>query len=592
MKPKLALIGSNMLRKVLNREFLRKAVSAVIGAIIIAGVFIIVLFPLMNYTMNAFQRQEQMFQALRSRDIQKTLEEIKLTKSGNYIYINNTGPVRSGIKYLLIEYEGNTYFVDVYGFHVADEVGDDNLMYPLKLVEQEGMINVSTGTQEGYIILEPKGYMKIEMLEPSVNPLGIITVLGNYFPYKEEEVAPVAGSVVVTPISLGSSIEGLINREDIEVDQELLKTPTEDDPGRGMKRYNKHCILIAEYNDVDIVTGRFGNEREMRFGNAFIGIDPQWTKIREGNPKYAIMLTGPYEPWSDEAIIEIYDGTNKYKYNLDSDYPYGWRVKIYGFTPEHQEDLHLYYDNHDEGIYVDAYGMDTLGLWWLYASSNSRVGVDDAYIFLKGHADQVKIYGCYIGEEEFSYEPFLFFGDFDNNGVSEMVFITEDVNCGDIFMLNDVVGWFVLDDWSVSPLVLKLVGYRIRSDDYAMVQIAIRMFFHDNLGGDTSEVENTDRILFGVYLIDAETGDIVSSREYIYQELDDLEDTYPPNKNYYVQTISLIIPEVEGREYYIAIAFQDPYSNYKVDDTLKPGFDDGDFIIGIEFLGVVYFARP
>ena len=69
-----------------------------------------------------------------------------------------------------------------------------------------------------------------------------------------------------------------------------------------------------------------------------------------------------------------------------------------------------------------------------------------------------------------------------------------------------------------------------------------------------------------------------------------MEDTYPPNKNFLVQTISLIVPDTPGKTYYISIMFQDPYSNCYIDSVVC-GYDDGDFTLAIEWLGVVYYAR-
>ncbi len=617
MKPKLVLIGNKMLRKVLNREFLRKAVSAVIGAIIIAGVFIIILFPLMSYTMNAFQRQEQMFQASRSLEIQKTLENIELRKVGNILYINNTGPIRTGIKYLIIKYRGDTYFVDIYGFRVADEQGDEDLMYPLKLIGQEGMVNISTGLESGYVILEPEGYMKIQIEEESVEIFGVVTTLGNYFPYKEETYAEIAGSVIVQPIVIAGTLEELVSRPDISVNEEYVKEPKEGELGKGMRRYGAYMILYEEYEDVDIVTSESDDPEPFWFGAAYIGLEAHWTRTREGSPKYTIMLT-PYRP-GFLSVIKIKSKEGEKIFTPDSEFfkngMKGWRIVIEGFKPEDPENpdhLRLRYVSESHGIDVEATGFNTLGIWWIYGG---RDVVDESWIKLKGHADKVKIYVAKSGNNQFSYAPFFVSMDIDNNGIAEFIFMTEDsgygfpffypvsaeclINeCGyygnDYVVSNNDVYYFV--DWSVRPFWINLTGYQISSDDYAMVQVAIRLYFHDNIGYDTDEVEHTDRVLFGVYLIDAETGEIVSSREFIYQELDDLEDTYPPHHSFFIQTISLIVPATPGKTYYIGIAFQDPYSNCEVDSDLNcedyAYYDDGDFITAIEWLGVAYYARP
>ena len=171
---------------------------------------------------------------------------------------------------------------------------------------------------------------------------------------------------------------------------------------------------------------------------------------------------------------------------------------------------------------------------------------------------------------------------------------------------NKLIDYTWSDDWSTKKFLVNLTGYTVNGADMAFVQVAIKLYFHDNLYDNpahrgnlyslTEEIYYNNRPVIGLYVVDAETGKIVSSREWQYQELDNYENTFPPSKSSVVLTATLPIPQ--SGIYYLAIGFLDPYSNSAIDYYLTnwecsgEGKDDGDFIIAIEVIGLTYYARP
>ncbi|GEM_PF-6887496 len=579
----------------MSRKVWRRGVSSIIGAIIAIAIVLSILTTLTLFGFGAFGAQQQSIDYARSLELARQMENIVIsyndtTKGNTIITLTNNGSVRVDMKSMLYRDEnGVDHILDLWLVALnATQVNAAGIY--LRSLVNGGIYNVSTSN--GYTYLMPGGEMSFEV-KGKVRPLSVITATGNVI--KAPEIAsivvggnytPVAGSVIIYPINLGT-IEDLTNRTDISVDPNELVPPTPGNLGEGMMSVGKHYIVYKTYTNAYITTySYFG------FGNLVIGYNPTWTKNRVGSPKYNILITGPYRPYYATGGWISINGTVYYP---DTDSPSGWRIKIIGFQPDTDNDIHVRYYSSSYGIDIDASGSDTLGLYY-YANYYSSV-VDDAYVYLKGRAEKVVIYYKVSGQDEYSYEPFFFSADVDGNGNPEWVFMTEDTDFGDQNSLNDALtsscyySNYIYDDWSVRPFFVNLTGYTINGQTVAMVLVAFRMHFHDNLGGDVDEVDHSDRTLVGVYLVDSETGEIVSSREYDYQELMNLEDTYPPNTNFFVETISLIVPDT-NKTYFVAFAFQDPYSDYCVDPSVAQYHDDGDFTMRIEWLGMSFFARP
>lgn len=578
----------------MRSKFMRKGVSSVIGAIIAIAIVLSILTSLTIFGFGAFSAQQQSIDYARSIELARQVENLVITydttaSDNTLVTITNNGSVRVDIKaFVYRDSDGADHILDLWLVALNSTQVTAAGIY-LRNLQNGGIYNATPSN--GYVYLSPGGLMSFEV-KGSIKPISVITGTGNVIRIPEittiigGNYTPVAGSVIIYPINLGT-VEDLTNRTDISVDPDKLVPPTPGNLGRGMKSLGKHYVVYAEYTNAYIKTySYFG------YGNLVIGYNPAWTKNRAGPPKYNILITGPYRPYYTTGGWIRVNGTTFYP---DAESPTGWRIKIIGFQPDTDSDIHVRYYSSSYGIDINAYGTDTLGLYY-YANYYSSV-VDDAYLYLEGRAEKVVIYYTESGQVEYSYEPFFFSADVDGNGNPEWVFMTEDTNFGDQNSLNDAFTWscyyagYVYDDWSVSPFYVNLTGYAINGKTVAMVLVALRMHFHDNVGGDVDEIDHANRPLMGVYLIDAETGEIVSSREYDYQELMNLEDTYPPNTNFFVETVSLIVPDT-NKTYFVAFGFQDPYSDYCADPSAYRYHDDGDFTMRIEWLGMTFFARP
>ena len=597
---------------------MRKGVSSIIGAIIAIAIVLSILTSLILFGFGAFSAQQQSIDYARSIELARQMENLVITynttNGSTFITITNNGSVRVDIKSLLYRDSNNIdHILDLWlvGLN-ATQVTNAGIY--LKALNNGGIYNATP--TNGYVYLSPGGAITL-MIEGKITPISVVTATGNVIRAPQiintgsGNYTAVAGSVLIYPIALGT-VTDLLNRTDITVDEDELLPPTVGNYGTGMKSYNKAYVVAYEFENVSVYTSG------LRFGNLIVGYNPKWTIKRVGPTKFNILITGPYLPGSSDGGTLDVGGT---PLPLDELYPSGWRVKIIGFEPSTPDGIHVYYENTSYGIYLDRYGNDTLGRYY-YASifNNKDFQIVDAYIELNGVAEKVIVYRMTYTTSDYSYEPFLFSADVDGNGMPEIIFMTEDRRFGDQNSFNDVyyLGKSVIyttpdvcrvtiskgsggsskeyyyriyDDWSVKPFFINLTGYPIKGSDTAMVIVAMRLYFHDNVGGDVDEIDHADRPLIGVYLIDLDTGQIASSREYDYQELMNLEDTFPANQNYIMETVPLIVPDTD-HTYIVAFGFQDPYSDYCDDNTLTLYHDDGDFTVAIEWLGMTFYARP
>ena len=328
-------------------------------------------------------------------------------------------------------------------------------------------------------------------------------------------------------------------------------------------------------------------------GNVIIGYSP---KSSVEPKRYSIMISGVDFDMlvdnPDESIIKFGDyqctadgwtwdcNFDALRYLVLNDYVYrsgGFRIIIKDF----EGSICIEYNN------TEYINNTALGVYFYGGIAVPMV------LKLSGYAANVTVYIASESNNIGGAQPYFFFTDTDGNGLPEMFFVTEDFEYGHVDSIGDYrcnnYGCYDLLDKSLYPLwiIFSSNEYVVDSSKYAQVLFTIRLYFHDNAGGDTDDVDDPKKGLFGIYLIDPETGEIVSSREFIYQELDDIEDTWPPNTNFVTFTIPLIVPNT-GKKYYIAMAFQDPYyyRSYQGYDI-----DDVDFTLGIEWVGLSYFYR-
>ncbi len=634
----------------IRKNLMRKALSSIIGGIIITGLAVIILGTLFTIGLQSARKVQEANNLANMIQYEIKLSSIaaseNVTGSTAYLTLKNVGPVKVMLKWLILGTGSKKVAVDLYGF-VKNPTAMKEL--GLSLVKMVNAGNYSVSKDVGSIYIDPGGYVVISM-PASYKALDVVTVDGKVISIVNfatnssavSNVSTAASSVIVWPINLADVLTGILSSTGtansvVSVNPQEIQQPTQNSLGVGMERYGKHLVLVADLKDVNITLYGYNvtqtiwgiTQRSLvgfMFGNAYIGLDPVWTRNRVGPAKYVVALT-TYDPgcsYCNIMNVTFPNGTVK-TYHMDSDYPLGWRLVIKGFTPDKPQDIWLRYyvntesqtpnDIYKQGavvgnycINVNATGLKTLGLWWLYGN---RIA-DASWIWMKGRADEVLIYADEPGEEQFSYRPFFYVMDIDNDGIPEFVFATEDVGFGWAGACNDYVvcdapsctdtiitpigieRGLLLDDWSVKPFWINITNpaYLIPGSKYAMVTVTIRLYFHDNLGDDVQEVDFSNRVLFGIYLINSE-GKIVNSREYDYQELSVLEDTFPPNQNFFTMTVSLLVPNTNDT-YHIGIMFQDPYDDcyHTYYHEGNVGYDDGDFIIAIEWLGLTFYSRP
>jgi len=615
-----------------------KGISAVVAGTIILLLITLGVIPLIMLYINTMQETYRAYSLSSSLNLLKDLESINANLSNGILTVENTGPITIAISYFTLKDREGTCSLIINAFDAA-------LRYAISSNK------VTLDSANNLTVLEPGGYIKINITKLGLNGIkgvcNIATARGNVIEVKEiTAIAQTALTIMATPVTF--DVTTLSGRTDLSVNTNQTKAALPSDAGAGMVRVSyintslrTALIRIFEVESNEGSTIRiWGDENtcNVSYNNIFIGYDPEWSVDKRGTPLYNILITG-YEDIvihiSKEGGIEpeinisnpsgehynISDEGNYYKIRING-IPY--RIKILGFKPA--DDLVLYYDVNYNGILEESEelrGKDALGYWWLYSdqyictSLDNCIKIAKGYLKLNGTAKQVIIYldADYLGLlniTQGSYDPYLFSADVDGNGYPELLFITEDESCSNANLESIIFGrsndvahessfyinentW--ADDWSVKPFFINLTGYSVDGGRVALVQVAVRVYFHDNLFDNqqlikvfevgiplSDEVEDRSRVIFGVYIVDSTTGSIVSSREWNFDELDKLENTFPPNKNFAVLSATLPVPQ--NSTYFIAIGFQDPYEH--TDD----GFDDGDFIIALEVVSVTYYARP
>jgi len=306
---------------------------------------------------------------------------------------------------------------------------------------------------------------------------------------------------------------------------------------------------------------------------------------------------------------------------------YGWRVKIIGFKPTPTLNLTIEYDYEGDGVYniQTLSNSSALGAWWLFGYTKYNDDpINIIKITLKGEAKEIRLYATEVGFPETSYEPYLIVADIDGNFMPEIVFDDIDQGFGYSTSCDDAIpliyeisgifsssklllsGGYCILDYSSTAFWLNLTGnrYLLNGKRYAAVELNTRIYFIDNSldtntqtglfgvildiisGASKSDITDKSKVILGIYLVNMNTGQIVSSREFTYEDFDQFEYTFPPSRNFITISVVMPLPNDEG-PYYIAIKIQDPYSISTTSDYT----DDLDFIIGVEWLGVTLYTR-
>ena len=595
-----------------------KGISAVVAGTIMVLLITVGVIPLIMLYISTAQEVYNTFRLSASLSEYRELEDIRANLSDDILTIANIGAVPVDLTYIVLK----------------DKNGECSIVMKLFdiLNNTDAVIsssNIELDSEREVVRMDINGYVKINIsmlgLSDISGACSLVTARGTVTSVREiTEVVRSGGGAVMVSAPINLEVTTLSSRADISIKEEFIQPAIPDNPGAGMSRTTKEGSDITALLRYAYIKSENAGEISIRiiggndptnpspwipYNNIFIGYSPSWSREKEGLPRYNILITGhtgmTFMIKNTSIIAQFYNksGGPTYHNYMDGWYIFNidvpFRIKIIDYIPSDGH-IRLMYDVDGDGSVEELIDSQALGYWWFY----SGVRTEQGHFKLNGTAREVIVYlnaydMGYDNITEASYDPYLFSADVDNNGYPEFLFTTEDLNYGDASGDNDVIGGKPsADDWTstnTSKFFINLTGYTINGNDIAMIYLTIRVYFHENMKDDTNEVTFADRVLFGIYLINAETGEIASSREWIYQELSGLEETYPPNKNFVILTATLAVPE--SGVYFPAIAFQDPYSNYDIQGGTPwpsghPGYDDGDFVIALEIASIVLYARP
>ena len=459
--------------------------------------------------------------------------------------------------------------------------------------------------------------------DPSVE--AIVTSLGNVLLLRPQisgiqagagqSFAQEAGSVLIRVPQLVVE-EGILNLEVVNVSQDLITQPTEQDPGKGMIRHvgsyqtmlrttyegRQGFMLLACLTQGQINSLQSGSQSPqtinpvdmVRVSNVYFGY------ASDSTTSYNILITGllqescssnnklPALVFEKNGIVDVYIlGSNS-----DTGY---YRIKIYGITGIEAGSGNFRFRYISDTVVLDTQDpLDALGFWYYgYTSptcSDQRYGEACAQIYLRGPVNRVVIYEDLYSNSEFSYEPYLFVLDSDGNQAPELLFTTEEFDYGYRPGFG-IPSCTVDDDGFLDESTDSARGLfftftdpdiRINSSEVAAIFVTVRLYFHDTEGGDTACVDDPRHGILVFALVD-ESGNIDSSYTWIYQQLDDIEDTWPPNRSFVTDTFSVTVPDT-GKTYWLRIQIIDPYG-------FPGGTDDLDYTLALESVGIVMLAR-
>ena len=186
--------------------------------------------------------------------------------------------------------------------------------------------------------------------------------------------------------------------------------------------------------------------------------------------------------------------------------------------------------------------------------------------------------------------PFMAILDTDGNSLKEIVFLGENAGFGYYDTWDGDNPLYLADidagcmDKTLEPLYLKFVGsqYLINGSQIAEVSMQIRYTFHDSAADDIKDVDNPKNFIMSFQLL-TPNNTVFMSSDYIYQQLANLEDTWPPNHNWVSDSVYLLVPD-KNALYTVAFAINDPYGwSYTNNDM--------DYTLSVEWLGMWYLHR-
>ncbi len=484
---------------------------------------------------------------------------LPMTVEGNTTRIVNLGSKRVVIEYIVFDL-GN-------GENV---VRTNIVLEPKSSITIDGVVKAAI-TTDGVVIYPWKIYVKMPR---AVKPILIPIIFNISSPQDLSKLFGVPENMVVKPETR--------RRRDFE----------------GMQGGKLLLLPLGQEGDWSNATV-YTDEDGVRFGVLIVGYDPSWIMdVQRGlnkPPRYTIMLAGP--PFTGQEKIYINRQANPlagrgYRFKILN---YTGIIKIYNYTSGKV----IACSTSDPVRYPCPSNIRTaLGTWYYGSTALSLT------VYLNGVATNITQYMRISSERAgvpyTSYDPYLFIGDTDGDGVPELLFVTEDAYYGNITTIDDYN--YDLSDWSVKPLILKLlqIGRALGNSDgsidgsvYAGLYIFMNIVFHDNSYPDRDQLSDIDRDdwVLRVLLIDDKNNTYVI-REYRYKEICNYHQTLIKDfkNNVYFTKISqsIYIPIPGSGRYWVAIALQDPY---KVDVRGSYYINDIDITIGIEIIGAIPFLR-
>lgn len=413
------------------------------------------------------------------------------------------------------------------------------------------------------------------------------------FPERAEVEVGSSEATLIIPITFSFRNLGDLSKE-FDVDPELVAKPY---PGQSGKRgiSGGTRLLLPRgredeyYNDRISTVCTGSKDNRVPFGVLVVGYDPSWVAEKAANlgtqPRYSVLIAGP--PFTGQEKL----CTSKDTIPLTQQ---GFRVKIANFTG-----TIMIYDSSGRVVACSSSNPDVcrgyrsaLGTWY-YVSSGWTLYID-------GSAGYIAYYQRSTQGQPLSYEPFLFLGDLDGNGLVDILLVTEDAYYGDSSKYDDSPDNRSTDllDYSTEPLKLKLlrIGYVLGSPDgsidggkYSAVVLYLNLVFHDNSYPDENQLDDIDRNdwVLRILLVD-EGGNELIVREYRYQEICNYHKTVVTDigrDNYFTKlSQSIYIPIPGPGKYWVVIALQDPY-------YYQGTRNDADITVGVEIIGALPLSR-
>jgi len=484
-------------------------------------------------------------------------------------------------------------------------------------------------------LLEEQALLTAQQLQSLINQAQNVqpTATGTTTSY-----AAVAGAIRVvlfTPLSQVTTLPQLLSTGAVSIQSQLLAPPTasniQSGAAAGVSSADNYVleqiyvfknVHVMLYNDPNNVPP---SAPYRACTSPYIPVSTLLMGYKPGNLTAFNMMVYLINYWDDSvnrcsygATLRVWNSTDTYEFPLWqlTDTYRRIHIKIIGFVPSSKDSnyvdgFYFYYQGFSSTLNISTTDpVNARGYWWFYGQSyympsmqlGQQYSAAEAFLYLNGTADVVEVYvdtPAPTSNAQTSYLPYMFIADYDGNGLAELVFSDEDYLYGPYisnqYCTNDDYyssgWWFSIPqdyrDWTTIPMLINFTGpqYTINGSTYAGVILTVRVYFHDSEGGDVNCVPDPLNWLLGFFLVDNTTKTIVSSNEVIYQTMATWEDTWPPNTNFQIITVPLILPTNATKTYYLSIGFQDPYG------ATTTGTDDLEYTIAVEVAGLTYLAR-